>query len=180
VADVDEFSQKLFEEAKRFLEKARAEEEPEGRTAYLHAALNIGFCALEAHINAIADDFLVRSDLSVLDRSILAEREIILKNGQYELTERLKIHRLEDRLQFIYRRYSGKALDKSLPWWTDLKIGLKLRNELTHPKEQPSVSEASVERSLLAIIEVLDAMYKAVYHTAYPVAGRRLDSTLAF
>lgn len=180
MSDVDKFSQILFEEAKRFLEKAKTERKEEGRKAYLHAALNLGFCSLEAHINAIADDFLVRSDLDVLERSILSERDFSLKDGKHHLTESLKMYRLEDRVQFIHRRFSGKPLDKSTPWWTDLKEGLKLRNKLTHPKEAPKISDVNVETALQAIVNVLDTLYKAVYHTAYPSARCGLDSTLVF
>src|SRR4051812_2273979 len=73
--DIDDFPQLSFEEAKRFLEKASDEEGTEGINVYLHAALNLGFSALEAHVNAIADDFPVRSELSVLEKSILLEQE---------------------------------------------------------------------------------------------------------
>lgn len=123
---------------------------------------------------------MVRSDLTILDRSILAEREFVLNNGQHELTNRLKMYKLEDRIQFIYRRFSGRALDKSSPWWSDLKNGLKLRNELTHPKEPPSITETKIEQAFQAIVTALDDIYKAVYRTAYPVARRGLDSTLTF
>jgi hypothetical protein len=57
----DEFSRLLLEEAKRFLEKAKGTEDP-GQSAYLHAALTLGACALEAHVNAVCDDFLTRDD----------------------------------------------------------------------------------------------------------------------
>src|SRR5215210_8186132 len=45
----------------RILVKASIETKQEGIDAYLHAALNLAFSAFEAHINAIADDFLTRS-----------------------------------------------------------------------------------------------------------------------
>ena len=73
MADVDAFASQLLEEAKRFLEKAVIDGDAEGESGYLHAALNLAFSALEAHVNSIADDFLVRSDLSLLDRSILTQ-----------------------------------------------------------------------------------------------------------
>ena len=180
MADVDEFAQTLFEEAKRFLEKASVETKQEGTNAYLHAALNLGFSAFEAHINAIADDFLTRSELEVLEKSILSESGYSLRDGEYQLTGALKMYRLEDRIQFIYRRFSGKVLDKSSPWWSSLQNGLKLRNQLTHPKEAPRMSKKSVEEALQAIIDTLDVLYKSVYHTTYPVARRGLDSTLTF
>lgn len=180
MSDVDQFARTLFEEAKRFLEKASVETKQEGIDAYLHAALNLGFCAFEAHINAIADDFLTRSELEVLEKSILSERNFDLRDGRYQLTGGLKMYRLEDRIQFIYRRFSGKALDKSLPWWAGLQNGLQLRNQLTHPKETPRMSKKSVEDALKATIDAIDALYKGVYRTSYPVARRGLDSTLDF
>lgn len=66
MTNVDEFSRVLLEEAKRFFERAVDEKSDEGKTAYLHGALILGFCALEAHVNAIADDFLVRDELRFL------------------------------------------------------------------------------------------------------------------
>jgi hypothetical protein len=180
MAEVDTFSQTLFEEAKRFYEKALDESDTRGEIAYLHAALNLGFCALEAHVNAIADDFLTRSDLSILDRSILQERDFKLENGEYKLTEQLKMYRPEDRIQFIHRRFSGKQLDKNSGWWSDLKAGSRLRNELTHPKQASEISKEKVERSLQAIIDTFEATYKAVYHTSYPVGKRGLTSRLTF
>jgi hypothetical protein len=140
----------------------------------------LGFCAFEAHINAIADDFLTRGELDVLEKSILSERAFNLRDGRYQLTGTLKMYKLEDRIQFIYRRFSGKALDKSLPWWSGLQDGLKLRNQLTHPKGAPRMSKKSVEDALRAIVDTLDSLYRGVYHTPYPVARRGLDSTLTF
>src|SRR5437867_1022594 len=105
---VDDFASRLLEEAKRFHEKARDEVDGDGKQAYLHAAIVLACCSLEAHINSIAEDFLVRTDLSVLERSILAEREYRLEDGEFTITDALKIHRLTDRIEFIYRRFSGE------------------------------------------------------------------------
>ncbi len=55
MAEIDELSVQLLEQAKRFLEKAD-ESTGEGESAYCNAALLLGSCALEAHINAIADE----------------------------------------------------------------------------------------------------------------------------
>jgi hypothetical protein len=176
----DEFAQILFEEAKRFYEKARDEISDQGKSAYLHAALNIGFCALEAHINSIADELAIRPDLNSLDKSILLERELRLQDGDYQLSGSLKMFRLEDRIQFIYRRFSGKALDRQTSWWSDLKAGLDLRNKISHPKESPVVKENDVQKALSAIIETLKTIYMATFHRDYPAAGRALDSNLNF
>jgi hypothetical protein len=176
----DDFAVLLFEEAKRFLEKSRAESSLDGQTAYLHASLLLGYCALEAHINSVGADFVERKDLSLLHQSILQERDVALKSGQFELTESLKVYRLEDRFEFICRFFSGQPLDKSKQWWGTLKDGLKLRNGITHPREPKGVSEQVVARILDAILESLDALYVAVYRKSYPGKGRKLDSRLDF
>lgn len=180
MSESDLFSRQLLEEAKRFLEKAISEATPEGKAAYLHAAVNLGFSALEAHVNAIADDFLVGSELTLLERSILAEKDFQLEAGVFELTDRLKMYRLEDRVQFLHRRFSGVAIDKSAGWWSSLKAGLDLRNKLTHPKEVPVIVESQTRQALEAIIETLDSLYKAIYKTPYPPARRGLQSSMLF
>lgn len=120
--EVDEYASSLLEQAKRFLEKAENDDEP-GQSAYLHASLLLAFCALEAHLNAIASDFVQRSDLDLLSMSILCEREIKLENGRFEITNGLKIFRLEDRIEFLHRKFSGQEIDKSNSWWPELKEG---------------------------------------------------------
>jgi hypothetical protein len=109
MASVDQFATALIEEAKRFLEKSKAETSAKGKTAYLHAALNLGVCALEAHINSIADDFSHRQDISPLDKSILLEKQVELKNGRFELVDRLKLFRLEERNGVFSQKIFRKA-----------------------------------------------------------------------
>jgi hypothetical protein len=179
MSDTDKFARLLLEEAKRFLERA-SREDREAKTAYLHASLLLSFSALEAHINCISDDFLVRPELSTLERSILAEREIELSSGEFVLKENLKIFRLEDRIEFLYRRFSGKSIDKTTSWWSDFKEGLKLRNTLTHPKGVSVVAEAKVKKTVLSILELLNAIYLGIYKTPYPPKIRGLDSTMTF
>ena len=99
MANVDKLGRALLEEAKRFFEKAREETTIEGKQAYLHASLVLGFCSFEAHINSIADDFLVRPELTVVERSILDEKDFKLIEGEFTLTDGLKMHRLTDRIE---------------------------------------------------------------------------------
>ena len=85
---IDEFASSLLDEAKRFLEKAAVRDA--GETAYLHAALMLGFCSLEAHTNAISDDFSKGGDLSITDQSIsrlptILSREIMVQTRNIRL-----------------------------------------------------------------------------------------------
>lgn len=180
MVEIDAIATSLLEEAKRFLEKAIAEKDPAGVQAYLHAALNLGFCSLEAHMNAISAE-LARNDAfsSPIDQSILLEKEIRLDNGEFE-AKGLRIYRLEDRILYLCRRITQKPLDRNAPWWSQLSSATDLRNELTHPKGMPNINIDNVRRSLGAVIDAIDAVYKAVYGTGLPAAGMRLDSKLNF
>lgn len=177
---VDDFASRLLEEAKRLYEKALDETDREGQEAYLHAALVLGCCSLEAHVNSIADDFLVRQELSVIERSILAEREYRLENGELVLTEVLKMYRLTERIEFLYRRFSGEPLDKDQAWWGKLKTALSTRNELSHPKQHTPVTGQAVEQALQSILDALDAVYRGIYKKRYPARNRGLNSKMTF
>jgi hypothetical protein len=179
VAEIDAFATQLLEEAKAFLEKARQSLATGSKEAYLHGALNLGFCALEAHLNAIADDFLTRSDLSPHERSILSEKRVDLENGKFRVTEQTQIYRLEDRLLFLCTRFSSKRpLDRTAPYWAQFREALYLRNALTHPKVPADVTEVVVDRALLAILQVLDVVYRRIYSKRYPGLRRGLHSTM--
>jgi hypothetical protein len=176
---IDSFATQLLEEAKAFLAKAKATSDATAKEAYLHAALTLGFCGLEAHINAIAEDFLTLTDLSPHERSILSEQRVELDNGEYRLTEHLQIYRLEDRLLFLCTRFSKKpAFDRKANYWSQFKDAQLLRNALMHPKTAAVVTDTSVERALSAILQVLDMMYRRIYNKKYPAAQRGLHSTI--
>ena len=179
MAEIDVFAAQLLEEAKAFLEKSRALSSGISKDTLLHASLNLGFCALEAHVNAIAEDFLTRPDLSPHERSLLSEKKVELADGVFTLTKQMQIYRLEDRLLFLCHRFSNKRpLDRTASYWSQFKDALALRNGLTHPKAPAVVSEASVERALLAILQILDVVYKRIYGKKYPARKRGLQSTI--
>jgi hypothetical protein len=178
VAEMDAFAAQLWEEAKGYLEKARLTSEIKSKEAYLHAALNLGFCSLEGHLNAIAEDFLTRDDLSPHERSILLEKRVELEKGFFTVTNTTQIYRLEDRLLFLCNRFSKKKpLDLTASYWGQFKEALKLRNELTHPKEPARVTQTSVERALLAILQLLDVAYRRIFGRKFPGKDRGLNST---
>jgi len=179
VAEIDAFATQLLEEAKAFLEKARAISTLKTKEAYLHAALNLAFCALEAHLNAIAEDFLTLSNLSPQERSVLSERKVELEHGEFRITDQVQIYRLEDRILFLCHRFSKKkSLDRKAAYWGQFKEALDLRNGVTHPKAPAIVTEASVERALMAILQLLDVTYRRIYSKKYPGCKRGLQSTV--
>ena len=59
-------------------------------------------------------------------------------------------------------------MDRKAAYWSQFKDAMELRNGLTHPKGPAVVTEASVERALLAILQLLDVTYMRVYGKKYP------------
>jgi len=181
VAALPKFASTLLEEAKRFVEKAADEKEADAKLAYLHAGLLVGFAGLEAHINAVCDDFLSREELTAHERGILAEHSVKLVNGAFEEQDFLQMQKLEDRILFLCCRFSSKPIDRTASYWAEFKSAAKLRNVLTHPKDDASdVTLDRVKRALTAIIELLNTIYKSVYGQKLPAYHRQLSSKLSF
>jgi hypothetical protein len=180
MADFDLFADQLLEEAKRFLEKARESSDTTAEAAYLHAALMLSFCALEARINSIGDESSLRTDLSAHERGLLLEHDVRLDEGEFRVQDALKVYRLEDRIEFLHAKLSGNPVDKSASWWGKLVSAMRLRNELTHAKVIPSITQSGVRSAVEAIVETLDALCRAIYGKKLPAADLGLNCRLRF
>jgi hypothetical protein len=176
----DSFANQLIEEAKRFLEKATESTDNEAVAAYLHASLMLGFCAFEAHINSICEEFANFGQLSAHEKGFLLECEVRLEDGDFVVHPSLKMVSLEDRFEFLHGHFGGRAVDKGAQWWSDLTAASKLRNSLTHAKAVPALNSQHVEKAILAIVAALDALYLAVYKRPFPPAGQALQSKMVF
>jgi|SRR5579872_3349066 len=180
MADFDLFADQLLEEAKRFLEKAQETGDKTAEAANLHAALMLSFCALEARINSIGEESSLRTDLSEHEKGLLLERDVRLEQGKFQVQDALKVYRLEDRIEFLHAKLSGKPVDKSASWWGKLLAATRLRNDLTHAKVIPSITQSGVRSAVEAIIETLDALCRAIYGKKLPAADLGLNCRLHF
>ena len=141
----------------------------------------LGFAAFEAHVNAISEDFLSRGDLDPHERGLLAEHAVQLVDGEFKEKDSLKIQRLEDRILFLCRRFSNMPVDRKATYWSGLQEAGRLRHDLTHPKaDPPTVGESAVKRSLTALIDLLNHMYRGIYKKRFPAHNRGLASRLTF
>lgn len=176
--DADAFSVRLLEEAKRFLEKSTDAAGNE-RAAYLHAALMVGFSALESHVNGIADELSARPQTDLLAKSILLEKSVRLNKGQWELGTRDQYFRLEERISYLMDGLP-KSDGATPEWWSELKSGIKARNSVVHPREVVELSSSDVQRSLTAIVAALNDIYLSVFGKGHPSFNRGLQSTMDF
>jgi hypothetical protein len=177
--DFDVFASTLLEEAKRFVERAVAARGGSGEAPNLHAGLMLAFCALEAHVNAVADEMAQRGGQPPHVMGVLLEKEVRLVDGRFELDNRLRISRLEDRV-YLLHAYFGLKPDLHGPWRAALAGALGLRNKLTHPKGVPTITVDAVKGAVQAVIDTIDSLYRALYDRPFPVATRELASKLDF
>lgn len=176
----DEFSSNLLEEAKRFFEIAKETGDLSAKKAYLHASLLISISSLEAFINGIASDFRNASGLSLYEKAFLEEKKIILKDGEFSITEQLKMSRLIERIEFLFKKFDKVRIDKRSKWWQNLKEGISLRNKIVHPKEYHEIQEKQIEATLTAVIECINKLFLAIYKKKLPSFNMGLDSKLVF
>ena len=176
----DEFSSNLLEEAKRFFEIAQENRDLIARKAYLHASLLLSISSLEAFVNGIAIDFKNVSGLSLHEKAFLEEKQIILKNGEFFITDQLKMSRLTERIEFLFIKFNRALLNKRSKWWQNLKEGISLRNNMVHPKEYHDIKDKQIEATLLAVIECINNLFIAIYRKKLPSFNMGLNSKLNF
>jgi hypothetical protein len=142
----------------------------------------LSFCALEAHINAMGEEFASRFDLPVHGKGVLLEKDVKVEKGKFILTPSLRMAKLEDRIEFLYVSVAAKEIDSSSASWRgQLSAAINLRNKLTHTrKEVPAISEMDVQRAIEAITATLDALFHALYKNGLPSANRGIRSRLTF
>lgn len=177
----DSFCGDLIEQAKRFLEKSKEDTNPDGKRAYLNSSLLLAMSALEAYVNGIANELIHMSDISILEESLLSEKDIELKNGEFRLKNQLKIYRTTDRIEFLHKKFTTKTIkEEKLDWWTPLKQSIELRNKIVHPKEKVDLTVEKVEKALISIIDCINSLYIIVYDKKLPIYNRGIDSKYDF
>lgn len=178
--EFDNFCGSLLEESKRFLEKAKEEKSAEGKEAYQHACLLLAMCSLEAYINGIVEEMCLSPKMPIHIKAILLEKEMKLEKGEFNLTNSLKMSKLTDRIEILYKRYNKVELNDSENWWRELKSGIDLRNKITHPKEKVKITNELLSKLLQAILDCLSSIYLAVYKRKFPKSNLSLTSRYDF
>jgi len=176
MTELDSFSEELLEQAKRFLEKSKDTKDEKAINAYLNASLLIAVSSLEAFIYGIADDFSSSENFSLLEKALLTEKEIELKNGEFKLTKKLKMSRLTERIELLSIKFNSKNNIKSEKWWDGLLEGIGIRNDIVHPKSDTCIKIEQVERSISSIIECVNYLFLSVYRKGLPIYGLGLQS----
>lgn len=162
------YSNELLTTSKQFLEDAKKSVPEIEKQRMLRAALTHAFFFLEAQLNYLASHFSDSPDFSIIERSLLTERDIAIEKGVFVLTDKPKFFRIEDRIEFLLARFSPDLTKAKGTWFANLKSSIRVRNTLVHPKEAHNVTIEDVEIAILAALDCLSSMYMAIFGKRFP------------
>lgn len=178
MSSFDAYTLQLLEQAKRFYEKANENDLDESKIAYLHASLLLAICYIEAVVNNIVNEFEKTKLFDINEKAVLQEKDIVLVKGSFQLSH-FKMTRFFDKLDILFIKFT-KNVPNSCTWWSHLKQGIDIRNNIVHPKNEVKVTSKVVENTLRAVIECTDILYKAIYKKPFPYYKMGLNSKLIF
>lgn len=177
---VDKAFVDYFEDAKSFFELAKnltKKNDTRGTETFARASLLLGFASFEAFLTSVTSDFIAakNSMLSIHDKALLMEMEVSLDaDGTFQISNRQKFMKLEERILFLHYLLAGKKIDRNKPFWSRLIAGIKLRNEVVHPKTHKTVDIKTLESTLDAILDTMNLITKGAYKKPLPLASSRL------
>jgi hypothetical protein len=145
----------LLEEIAFILDQLAEAQDALAQEAYLHSAVGLVFLALEAFVNRVSDEVTADKNLSPRERALLEQGAP-----------------LDDRVAFLHERFSGRPVDKTVPWWPAFKNALDLRSQLTRSKATPAMTVAGVKDAVEAVIATIDALSREIYKRGFPVVDR--------
>lgn len=177
----DDFCTDLIEQAKRFLEKSIDSNDKVAKRAYLNASLLLTISALDAYINGISTELLHIQKLEIIEKSILSEREYGLKKGKIELSNKLKIYRTIERIEYLHFKFTKKHIDgNEHKWWPDLTYAIDLRNKIVHPKENVILTAKHVESAINSVLSCVNCLYNSIYGKGLPLFSIGIKSRYEF
>lgn len=171
MSEFEAYSDELLRSAKKFLEEAKTTESIIDKQRLLRSALTHSFFFLEAQVNYLAAHFAKSLEFSIVEKSLLSERDISLRKGCFVLSEKKKFYRLEDRIEFLLARFAADLETSKGTWFSDLRSSIKVRNRLVHPKEAHSISEVEVEMAIRSVLSCLNEMYTVIFGKPFPPAA---------
>ena len=168
MSEFETYSNELLASSKQFLEEAKSSGAKGEKQRKLRAGLTHAFFFLEAQLNCLAFHFSSFPEFSVIELSLLSERDVVLQKGRFILTDRPKFFRLEERIEFLLARFSSDMENAKGTWFGGLKSSIKVRNQLVHPKDAHILEVKDVENAILAVLGCLSALYQAIFGKSFP------------
>ncbi len=133
------------------------------------------FSFFEGALFHILEHFKDSAHFDVFERSILNEQSVRINLGQPVLADQ-KFQSIEDRVQFMFWKFTGQPFDKTKEWWPGFAESVTKRNSLMHPKDSVSIMKEDARRVLVALTAAYGDLVQTVFKRPWPKAKRGLTS----
>lgn len=167
-------SSRRFEFSKALLQRAKKERNPELQKNFSELAVVSAFSSLEGMLSYVFEHFSGSQNFDVFEKSIIQEKGIRLQKGVPTLVDR-RFHSIEDRIQFLFWRFSGAPFDNTKKWWPEFLNSVSIRNEIMHPKKEFEMSIDDAERAVSSVLQVIDDLMVTVFKKNWPRANKGLQ-----
>ena len=167
-----------FELSKALLDRAKRTADNDLQRSLAEMAITSAFSCLEGMLTHVFEHFVESTAFDIFEQSVMQEKSIRFVCGRPSLTDQ-RFHSIEDRLQFLFWRFSGREFDKNKTWWPHFSSAVGFRNEIMHPKAPSATTVDDAERSLSAIVSAIDDLMMVVFRKRWPKAKRGLTSSLS-
>jgi hypothetical protein len=168
-----------FEFSKSLLHRAKNASDPEHQKSFAEMSVATAFSCLEGMLTHVFDHFTKRDDFDIFEQSIMQEKSVRLLHGKPSLGEQ-RFQSIEDRVQFLFWRFTGQEFDKNKTWWPDFANAVSVRNSIMHPKKKGEITAQDAERAILAIIATLDDLMLTVFKKNGQKPGEGLRQVIRY
>src|SRR5208283_4116733 len=116
LSNVDDYAFDLLNKAKRFYEKGKQATDDIAISSFFQASIIFSIMFLETTVFSISEELCMRKDLSLLEKALLLEKTIVFDKGMYSLSDKLKMSKLTDKIEFLLIRFNSKFDKSKLTW----------------------------------------------------------------
>ncbi|MGV2114246.1 hypothetical protein ACQZ46_23650 [Agrobacterium salinitolerans] len=174
MASVADDSNRRFDFAKALLARAKGATDDDDRRSFLEAAVIFAFSCLEGMLTDVFEHFAGNAtNFDIFEQSIMNEKAVKVQRGRPVLAEQ-RFQSIEDRLQYLFWKFSGEEFDTNKSWWPFFAEAVRLRNGLMHPKQSSAIETADAERALTAVLDAVNDLIETVFGKPWPKAMKGL------
>ena len=163
-----------FDFAKALLARATVATLEEDWRSLAEGAVAFSFASLEGVLSEIFEHFTSnRVESDIFEQAIMNESAVKLQRGRPVLG-RQQFQSIDDRLQYLFWKFSGSEFDTQSIWWPSFAQAVQLRNNIMHPKGPCSLELADAEQAVRAVLNAIDALMQVVFKKPWPKASKGL------
>ena len=141
---------------------------------------SLPFCALEAHVNSIGEEFSMAAAFSAHEKGPLLEKDVRLEHGEFQLQAGLRMAKLEESHRAPACQMFGQTSGSLIALVGAAFSCCRFEEQSDARQGGNAISRSAVRGALQAIVDALDAPYQAIYKRKFPPVTQGLQSNLTF